>query len=304
MKLKENVIIKYSNDFNSTIINSGTREFKIFDENKIYYKLLLHPNNIQQNSELFIFLNENNLIVKDFHLDNVNIKTQKYFENQLISKVTNPGFGIQTILNKKVIIIGCGGIGTVVIDNLIRAGFKYFTLIDHDIVEKSNLNRQLFYKQSDIGKKKVSALSTRINEISNDIKLQTSYHYVKESKDISIILDNNSSIMINCADSPNNIESIIATAAQEKNVPFISAFVGQETGTITQVYDDQNKYIHSIESENVLSLEASVSVTNMLVGSILAKKIIDYLLQEFIHSNYAFYSNQVINFETLRLLHE
>ncbi|CEF52308.1 ThiF family adenylyltransferase (plasmid) [Lactococcus garvieae] len=304
MKLKENVIIKYNNDLTSTIINVGTREFKIVDENQIYYKLLLNPKRIRRNSELFIFLSKNNLIVKDFHLDNVNIKTQKYFENQLISKVDNPGIGIETILNKKIIIIGCGGVGTVVIDNLIRAGFKCFTLIDHDIVEKSNLNRQLFYKQDDIGEKKVNALSTRLNEISNDIELQTSYNYVKETKNISMILDENSNIVINCADSPSNIESIIAKAAQEKEVPFISAFVGQETGTITQVYDSQNSYLHNIESEDILSLEASVSVTNMLVGSILAKKTIDYLLQKFIHSNYSFYSNQVINFETLRILHE
>lgn len=87
MKLKENVIIKYNNDLTSTIINVGTREFKIVDENQIYYKLLLNPNRIRRNSEFFIFLSKNNLIVKDFHLDNVNIKTQKYFENQLISKV-------------------------------------------------------------------------------------------------------------------------------------------------------------------------------------------------------------------------
>lgn len=48
------------------------------------------------------------------------------------------------IQNKTILIIGFGGIGTIVVDNLQRMGFKNFILIDYDIVEPSNLNRQMF----------------------------------------------------------------------------------------------------------------------------------------------------------------
>lgn len=55
-----------------------------------------------------------------------------------------PGKIHNRIQNKTILIIGFGGIGTIVVDNLQRMGFKNFILIDYDIVEPSNLNRQMF----------------------------------------------------------------------------------------------------------------------------------------------------------------
>ena len=56
---------------------------------------------------------------------------------------------------QKVLIIGVGGIGSPVALYLARAGIYEFGIIDYDIVNKSNLHRQVLFNQLDIGKKKV-----------------------------------------------------------------------------------------------------------------------------------------------------
>ena len=57
--------------------------------------------------------------------------------------------------NTKVCIVGLGGVGGTVFESLLRSGVRNFVLIDMDNVGPSNLNRQVLYKEIDIGKPKV-----------------------------------------------------------------------------------------------------------------------------------------------------
>ena len=49
-------------------------------------------------------------------------------------------------LNKKILIVGCGGIGSNLSNYLIRSGFSNLVLCDSDIIEENNLQRQFFLK--------------------------------------------------------------------------------------------------------------------------------------------------------------
>jgi sulfur carrier protein ThiS adenylyltransferase len=81
--------------------------------------------------------------------------------------------GTTEILQKSCIgIAGCGGLGSNAAVSLVRAGVGTLILIDFDVVEASNLNRQFFF-QSDIGKKKVEALSFYLKAINPDVNLIT-----------------------------------------------------------------------------------------------------------------------------------
>jgi len=64
---------------------------------------------------------------------------------------------------KKATVIGIGGIGSWVALDLVLSGVPELTLIDHDLIEDSNLNRTPF-KKSQVGEKKVSSISTLIYE--------------------------------------------------------------------------------------------------------------------------------------------
>jgi len=79
---------------------------------------------------------------------------------------------LEKIENTKVFIVGCGGLGSNVAKILVRTGFLNLTLIDFDVVEFKNLNRQDFYTNQ-IGAKKVEALKENLMRINKDIFVKT-----------------------------------------------------------------------------------------------------------------------------------
>lgn len=69
------------------------------------------------------------------------------------------------INSKKVIVFGCGGVGSYVIEGLVRAGIKNIDIVDKDIVDETNINRQIIATIDTIGKYKVDVEKTRILSI-------------------------------------------------------------------------------------------------------------------------------------------
>jgi len=67
--------------------------------------------------------------------------------------------------NKNVLIIGCGGLGGAVAEDLIRIGGCNLTLIDFDKFDESNLNRQRFCNKDSIGKYKAEEVAIQLNKI-------------------------------------------------------------------------------------------------------------------------------------------
>lgn len=65
---------------------------------------------------------------------------------------------IDKIKSKKVAVFGIGGVGTFVIEGLVRSGIEHFILVDNDVVSLTNLNRQLIATHNTIGKPKVSVI--------------------------------------------------------------------------------------------------------------------------------------------------
>lgn len=64
-----------------------------------------------------------------------------------------------------VCVFGCGGVGSYVLEALARSGVGRITVVDHDVVDRSNLNRQLIALQSTVGQPKVQAAKARIADI-------------------------------------------------------------------------------------------------------------------------------------------
>ena len=80
--------------------------------------------------------------------------------------------GIEKLKKAKVAIFGIGGVGSYVVEGLVRAGIQNFILVDNDTVSLSNLNRQLIATTKTIGKPKVEISKQRILEINPDAKVE------------------------------------------------------------------------------------------------------------------------------------
>lgn len=78
----------------------------------------------------------------------------------------------------KIAIFGIGGVGSYVVEGLVRAGVGEFCLIDKDIVADSNINRQIIALSSTIGQPKVEVAKQRIKDINPDIKVKTFCEFV------------------------------------------------------------------------------------------------------------------------------
>jgi len=74
-----------------------------------------------------------------------------------------PGFDQEVFSNSSVVCVGAGGIISQIAPTLVRKGIGRITLLDNDIVEPSNLNRQRFYIK-DVGKNKALALARNLQE--------------------------------------------------------------------------------------------------------------------------------------------
>ncbi len=76
------------------------------------------------------------------------------------------------LAQKRVLVIGCGGLGGYILEYLTRLGVGHLTAVDGDVFETSNLNRQLNSSPELLGQKKAFAAAARIKSISPDTDIQ------------------------------------------------------------------------------------------------------------------------------------
>lgn len=89
----------------------------------------------------------------------------------------------------KVSIAGIGGVGSIIPLILARTGVKKFVLVDKDVVDSSNLNRQIAYDFQDINTRKIDAISQKIEKISQNIEISVHFSRIDDTFDFEIFKD-------------------------------------------------------------------------------------------------------------------
>ena len=131
------------------------------------------------------------------------------------------GDKINELRNKTVLIVGIGGVGGYVTESMARAGIGHLILVDFDIVDISNINRQLVALHSTIGKKKTEAYKERILDINPDCIVDTfDIFYNEDNKDV--IFNTNIDYVVDCCDSlPSKV--LLIKECNNRNIPIISS---------------------------------------------------------------------------------
>ena len=91
------------------------------------------------------------------------------------------------IEKEKILIVGVGGVGGACAVSLIRSGIKNIVIIDFDIVDISNINRQVVAFNSTIGKKKVDVLENIIKDINPNVNVMKYDLYLQWGLEINLI---------------------------------------------------------------------------------------------------------------------
>ena len=126
---------------------------------------------------------------------------------------------IEKLKKAKVAIFGIGGVGSYVLEGLVRAGVSNFILVDNDVVDITNINRQIIATHSTIGKDKVEVAKQRVLEINKEAKVECiKEFFMPESKEI---LDSTVDYVIDAVDTITAKIEIIKRA-KKLNIPVIS----------------------------------------------------------------------------------
>ena len=86
----------------------------------------------------------------------------------------------QLLRAKKVAIVGCGGLGGYIIEQLARLGVGTLRIVDGDVFEESNLNRQLFSDVTVLGQPKTAVSKARIAAVNPDVQVEVLSSYLNE----------------------------------------------------------------------------------------------------------------------------
>ncbi|MBN2263690.1 MAG: tRNA threonylcarbamoyladenosine dehydratase, partial [Prolixibacteraceae bacterium] len=94
---------------------------------------------------------------------------------------------IEKLKNAHVLVVGLGGVGAYAAEMLCRAGIGKMTIVDGDMVEESNINRQLPATLSNVGKMKADILAQRFMDINPEIKIEVINEYIKDERLLEIL---------------------------------------------------------------------------------------------------------------------
>jgi len=125
--------------------------------------------------------------------------------------------GVQTLRQKKVAVFGLGGVGSFAAEALARAGIGSLLLVDKDVIEETNLNRQLYALHSTVGKPKVEVAKQRCLDINPDLQIDVKQEFYLSMGQIDI---SGCDYVVDAIDNVTAKLQLIADA-KSKNIPII-----------------------------------------------------------------------------------
>ena len=128
---------------------------------------------------------------------------------------------IDNLKNKKVLVIGVGGVGGYAVEALARCGIGNITIVDYDKVDISNINRQIIALHSTIGLFKVEVLKKRILDINPNCLVET-FNCFYDEKTADLIFNKDYDYILDCCDSLKSKELLIREA-NKRNIKIISS---------------------------------------------------------------------------------
>lgn len=122
---------------------------------------------------------------------------------------------LEKLKNTTVLIVGLGGVGGYAVESLARSGIGKLILMDHDIIERSNINRQLIALHSTVGIKKVDAWKQRIQNINPDCEVLPKDMFLTETN-IEELLKEKIDYIVDACDTISTKKALIRFSIQHK----------------------------------------------------------------------------------------
>jgi adenylyltransferase/sulfurtransferase len=189
--------------------------------------------------------------------------------------------GQQKLAQAKVLIVGVGGLGCSVAQNLVASGVGIIGLLDYDLVDISNLNRQILFTESDAGKQKVEVAKEALIKMNDQVQIRSYQEQLTLENALDLFPDYD--III---DGTDNFQTkyLINDACILTNKPWIYASIYKYQGQLS-VFNYNNGPTYrclypKINASNISCEEIGVlGVLPVILGTMQASETIKIILQ-------------------------
>lgn len=141
--------------------------------------------------------------------------------------------GQRRLLCSRVAVIGCGGLGGWIIEMLARAGAGKIVMIDADVFDENNLNRQLFSTEDNIGKPKAPAAAQRVAAVNSSVEATAITAFLDENNGREIL--EGADVVIDALDNNRGRRNAF-NACRELRIPFVHGAIGGMFGQVGVFY--------------------------------------------------------------------
>jgi len=130
--------------------------------------------------------------------------------------------GLQHLASCHLLIVGLGGVGGAVAEAVARAGIGHISLVDHDKVGISNINRQLVSSHSVIGRDKAVVMGERLLDINPELDLHTHVQFLEPDSMEAFLQAGNYDYVLDCIDSV-GCKAVLVASCQRLGIPVASS---------------------------------------------------------------------------------
>lgn len=202
-----------------------------------------------------------------------NWSSGRYLRNKIITMSEQ-----NYLREKRVCIIGCGGLGGYVIEMLARFGIGQITVVDGDVFNETNLNRQLFCLMPTLGRSKAFTSAERVETIDPEIRVNVVAAFVQKDNVLDIIKGHD--VIVDALDS-NTARSIVMDACKASGIPCIHGAIAGWYGQVSTVFPEDVGIRNHLKKANPKGVEMDVgcpSFTPALIASYQVTQTIKVLL--------------------------
>lgn len=144
------------------------------------------------------------------------------------------------LAEKRVAVVGCGGLGGSVIEALARIGVGRLRLIDGDVFEESNLNRQVLCTEAALGLEKAHAAAERVQAVNGEVAVESIVDFLSEDNAVALLRDVD--CVVDCLD---NLEARFwaARACQSLGTPIVYGAIAGWFGQVCTVHPGDVSFV-------------------------------------------------------------
>ena len=184
--------------------------------------------------------------------------------------------GQRRLRKAKVTIAGAGGLGSVSAAYLTVAGVGRIRVVDRDVVELSNLNRQILHWEKDTGREKAESFEEKLSQMNPDVEVMVLSEKIVEDNVADVI--KGSDLMVDALD---NFQTryLLNRVALEKKIPFFHGAVYGFEGQVTTIIPGETACLRCIFPEAPApGTFPVIGATCGVIGCIQATKVVKYIV--------------------------